>query len=156
MLLFLSFQNNRFSAKKLEEDEVEQVKMNILAHPSSSWFPLFTSMLHEPPLLLPHDTARKLFLLWDCTVKHPLVKNMQLLLGNLCLNSYTTMGYTPGQPITLQTMDGLLVPLMDTPLSWKDGCIQSLWVCGPPRSKWNQGTKGVIEASIISKPLCLT
>ena len=93
MLLFLSFQNNRFSVKKkLEEDKVEQVMMNILAHPSSSWFPLFTSMLHEPPLLLPHDTARKLFLLWDCTVKHPLVKNMQLLLGNLCLNSYTTMG----------------------------------------------------------------
>ena len=111
--------------RKMDCDRLEHMVMLAPLHVGSAWFTNFMQHLKEPPFLLPANTARKLFLPWDSSYKHPLAKNMRMILGNLCARCYSTMDFQPGQPVILQTMDGETVQLKGTPLSRNVGSLSA-------------------------------
>ena len=107
--------------RKIQNDKVENMAMIIPLHPSSAWFPLFLHLAKDPPFLLPGKIGRQLFLLWDETIRHPLAKNMRLLLGDLCYSCYNIEKFQPGQPATLWNLDGDIIPIRDTTTSSRIG-----------------------------------
>ena len=111
--IFSPFRLMNSVSKKIDKDKVERAMVIAPLHPSQSWFPKFISMCWQPPILLPKNTANQLFLPWDTGIRHPLARNLHLLLGDLCSNFFHTTEFVPGQLMTLQTMDGEPIPLTD-------------------------------------------
>ena len=107
--------------RKVLNDKVENMAMIVPLHPSSAWFPLFLRLSKSPPTLLPAQVTKCLHLPWDQQIRHPRVKNMRLLLGDLCYSCYNVDKFQPGQPATLRNLDGDVIPINDTIMSSRTG-----------------------------------
>ena len=81
--------------KKIVDDKVERAMVIAPLHTSQSWFPKFLSLCRSPPILLPKNIAKQLFLPWDLEIKHPMVRNLRLILGDLCSSIFHTRAFIP-------------------------------------------------------------
>ena len=61
---------------KIENDKVNRIQGVFPVWPSASWWVKFVSILTHPPILLPKSKAKKLFLPWDLSIRHPLSQTM--------------------------------------------------------------------------------
>ena len=107
--------------RKIDADHVQWAMMVVPLHTSQSWFPKFMALCTKPLVLLPRVTAKKLFLPWDSGIRHPLVRNLRLILGDLCSNFYQNTMLGPGRQVKLQTMAGDPVLLKDIQHVLEDG-----------------------------------
>ena len=102
--------------KALKQVEDQRVKHCLILAPlfhSAHWLPKLMEMTKQPPLLLPANTAKKLFIPWDSSLRHPLARHMRMILADICSSYYLKAKSQDGQLITLQNMGGELVQLTD-------------------------------------------
>ena len=102
--------------KRVEDQNIKNCIVLAPLFPSMHWFSTLMQMTRQPPLLLPVNAAKKLYLPWDSQGRHPLARHMRLVLVDICSSCYRRKASQPGQLVTLQTMDGKLVQLADIPL----------------------------------------
>ena len=106
--------------RALKQIEDQKVKNCVFLAPlfhTAHWLPKLFEMSKQPPLLLPANTAKKLFLPWDKAVRHPVAKHMRMILADLCSTCFLETKFHQGQLITLRSMDGELHQFTDMPLA---------------------------------------
>ena len=107
--------------KQINEQRVEHCLILTELFPSAAHFTRLMEMSTQPPLLLPPDTAKRLYLPWDTSIRHPLARHMRLILVPLSVDCFHTMVSNPSRPYSLVTMHGENLVLKDIPLPRSDG-----------------------------------
>ena len=74
--MFPPFRLASTSLQKIEQDKAKNVKAIVPVWPSVSWWVRMVSMCGQSPILLPKNTAAKLVLPWDTSIRHPLSQQM--------------------------------------------------------------------------------
>ena len=74
--------------QKIEQDKVPLIKGIFPVRPSAPWWVNLVRHMASKPILLPKNTAKKLLLLWDHSVRHPLWRTMCLFFVSLSASCY--------------------------------------------------------------------
>ena len=102
--------------KQVQDQKVQRCLILAPLFHTAHWLPKLMEMCHQPPLLLPPDTAKKLYLPWDRSIKHPLARHMRLILADICSTCSLTTEDQKEPLGILQTMCGERVRCGDMPL----------------------------------------
>ena len=91
--------------RKIEHDRAKNIAGVFPWFPTASWFPIILHQIVAPPVLLPKDTAKKLFIPWDTSLRHPLHKKLRLVFLHLSASCYVDRKY---QKIMLNSLPKIL------------------------------------------------
>ena len=86
--LFPPFRLVSTCLRKIEQDKAKHVQAIVPVWLSASWWVRMVSMCCQGPVLLPKNTAAKLVLPWDTSIRHPLSRQMRLFFVNLSASCY--------------------------------------------------------------------
>ena len=86
--LFCPFRLTQKCLAKLEREKVRKLQGVFPVWPSANFWPSLLNHICSKPILLPKNTAQKLFLPWDTSKRHPLAKTMRLCFVTLCSSCY--------------------------------------------------------------------
>ena len=93
--------------RKLDRDRVQIAQGIFPIRPSAAWWTNLVLHMKSPPILLPKNTARKLFIPWDKTIRHPLWRKMRMCFVSLCATCFVDQTCQKDLQITLHNMLGV-------------------------------------------------
>ena len=112
----------------IDQNQVKLIQGIFPVRPTANWWVPLVSHLKLPPVLLPKNTANKLFLPWDKSIRHPLARKMRMCFMTLCANCYVDTNF-------LKELQSMLQKMVGTPV------LQQEWVplpadgCSSPRKR---------------------
>ena len=119
--LFCPFRLTQKCLAKLEREKVRKLQGVFPVWPSANFWPSLLNHMCSKPVMLPKNTAQKMFLPWDTSIRHPLAKTMRLCFVTLCSSCYIDQNSHKELLNTLPTMVGVKRQLKRTELSPKGG-----------------------------------
>ena len=96
--------------QKIEQDKVKLIQGIFPVRPSAPWWVNLMLHMKSRPVLLPKNTAKKLHLPWDSSIRHPLWRSMRLFFVSLSASCYENTKFQEELPSILQSLLGETLP----------------------------------------------
>ena len=79
--------------RKIENDKAKTIAGVFPWFPTASWFPIILHQISAPPVLLPKNSAKKLYIPWDKSLRHPLHGKLRLVFLHLSASCFVDKTY---------------------------------------------------------------